>query len=62
VPAPSFDAGRRDTVQALAVGVDWAVLRALTISGYLRQEKQSSSIPSADYSATVFGILAKAIF
>jgi exopolysaccharide biosynthesis operon protein EpsL len=62
LPAGSFDAGRRDTVQALALGVDWAVLRALTISGYLRQEKQSSSVPNADYSATVFGILAKAIF
>ena len=62
VPAPSFDAGRRDTLQALAVGVDWSVLRMLTISGYLRGEKLDSSLPSADYNATVYGIAAKAIF
>lgn len=62
VPPPSFDQGRRDTVQALALGVDWAVLRTLTISGYLREEKQDSSIPNTNYNATVFGILAKAIF
>ncbi|AMO24138.1 hypothetical protein UC35_16435 [Ramlibacter tataouinensis] len=62
VPAPSFDSGRRDTVQALALGVDWSALRWLTVSGYLRQEKQSSSIPSAKYDATVFGVLAKATF
>jgi len=62
VPPPSFDQGRRDTVQALALGVDWAVLRTVTISGYLRQEKQDSSVPNGGYSATVFGVAAKALF
>lgn len=59
--ASAFPTGRADTVDSLQAGVDWNALRKITVSGYVRHEKMSSSI-NGGYSANVFGVLAKANF
>jgi exopolysaccharide biosynthesis operon protein EpsL len=61
VPAATAFAGRGDTIQSLQAGIDWDALRKITVSGYIRNERLSSSI-NAGYHATVYGVLAKANF
>jgi len=61
VPAGTFSAGRADTIESLQAGVDWQALRTITISGYARHEKLSSSI-NTGYRATVYGVTARANF
>jgi exopolysaccharide biosynthesis operon protein EpsL len=58
LPGSSFSAGRADTVQSLQAGVDWNALRKVTVSGYIRHERLSSSI-TGGYSANVYGVLAR---
>ena len=40
VPAGSPEVGRTETLQVLSAGVDWEPRRWLTVSGYVRGEKQ----------------------
>jgi hypothetical protein len=61
VPGAAAFAGRGDKIQSLQAGVDWNALRKITVSGYIRNERLSSSI-NAGYHATVYGVLAKANF
>jgi exopolysaccharide biosynthesis operon protein EpsL len=61
VPFGTFSAGRTDTIESVQAGVDWQALRTITVSGYARHEKLSSSI-NAGYRATVYGVLARANF
>jgi hypothetical protein len=56
------DVGRSETVQTIGVGVDWDPRPALTVSGSLRNEKLSSSVPAGSYKATIFGVAVKARF
>ncbi|HUR90139.1 MAG TPA: XrtB/PEP-CTERM-associated polysaccharide biosynthesis outer membrane protein EpsL [Ramlibacter sp.] len=59
--AAIFPAGRADTLDSLQAGVDWNALRTITVSGYVRHEKMSSSI-NPGYRANVYGVLARANF
>ena len=56
------DVGRSETVQTVGVGVDWDPRPALTVSGSLRNEKLSSSVPAGSYKATIFAVAVKARF
>jgi exopolysaccharide biosynthesis operon protein EpsL len=59
--AAAFPGGRTEKLDSLQAGVDWNALRTITVSGYIRQEKLSSSI-NAGYRANVFGVTARANF
>ena len=61
VPAATFSSGRGETLQTIGAGVDWQALRTITVSGYIREEKLSSSI-NAGYRATVYGVIGRANF
>ncbi|HEY8048384.1 MAG TPA: XrtB/PEP-CTERM-associated polysaccharide biosynthesis outer membrane protein EpsL [Ramlibacter sp.] len=61
VPGGTFSAGREDTVQSLQAGVDWNALRTITVSGYVRNERMSSTL-NGGYHANVFGVAARANF
>ena len=57
----AFPGGRTDKVDSLQAGVDWNALRTVTVGGYVRHEKMSSSL-NGGYTANVFGVLARANF
>lgn len=61
VPVGAPSAGRTERIESLQAGVDWQALRTITISGYARHEKLSSSI-NTGYRATVYGVMARANF
>ena len=62
VPVGAPDFGRSEHIQYAQVGVDWTPRPILTVSGYLREERLSSNLPGASYSASVVGVAAKATF
>jgi len=62
VPVGSPNVGRNDTVDQLSAGVDWEPRRWLTVSGYVRGERQTSSILNTGYRNTTVGAAVKAYF
>lgn len=61
VPAGTSFAGRGDTVSVLSAGVDWEPRRWLAVSGYVRNERQTSNLATG-YRNTTVGAAVKAFF
>lgn len=61
VPAGSPNVGRDETVNVLSAGVDWEPRRWLTVSGYVRGERQSANLNTGYHNTTV-GAAVKAYF
>jgi hypothetical protein len=61
VPAGSTLVGRNETVDVLSAGVDWEPRRWLTVSGYVRNERESTNLNSG-YRNTTVGAAVKAYF
>lgn len=45
----TLQAGRRDVIQTMSIGVDWEPRRVVTVSGSLRGERVRSSLPGTSY-------------
>jgi exopolysaccharide biosynthesis operon protein EpsL len=49
IAAGEIEAGRRDVIQILSLGVDWAPRRLVTVTGSLRGERVKSNQPGSSY-------------
>jgi exopolysaccharide biosynthesis operon protein EpsL len=61
VPTGSPFVGRTETVNVLSAGVDWEPRRWLTVSGYVRNERESQNLNTGYHNTTV-GAAVKAYF
>jgi exopolysaccharide biosynthesis operon protein EpsL len=61
VPGGSPEVGRNESVQLLSAGVDWEPRRWLTVSGYVRGERQKSNL-NTGYRNTTVGAMVKGYF
>ena len=61
VPAASINAGRHERANILSAAVEWQPLRWMSVSGYVRGEKQTSNA-NTGYRNTTVGAAVKAFF
>lgn len=61
VPAGSVNAGRNESARILSAAVEWQPLRWMTVSGYVRGERQTSNA-NTGYRNTTVGAAVKAFF
>jgi hypothetical protein len=61
IPSGSFNAGRDETANVLSAAVEWQPLRWMSVSGYVRGERQSSNANTGYHNTTV-GAAVKAFF
>lgn len=61
IPAGGFNAGRDESLNILAASVEWKPLRWMSVSGYVRGERQSSNA-NTGYRNTTVGAAVKAFF
>lgn len=61
IPAGGFNAGRSESANILSASVEWQPLRWMSVSGYVRGERQSSNA-NTDYRNTTVGAAVKAFF
>jgi exopolysaccharide biosynthesis operon protein EpsL len=61
IPSGSFNAGRDETANVLSAAVEWQPLRWMSVSGYVRGERQTSNANTGYHNTTV-GAAVKAFF
>jgi exopolysaccharide biosynthesis operon protein EpsL len=61
VPAATINAGRHESARILSAAVEWQALRWMSVSGYVRGERQTSNA-NTGYRNTTVGAAVKAFF
>jgi exopolysaccharide biosynthesis operon protein EpsL len=56
IAAGEIEAGRRDVIQTLSIGVDWEPRRVVTVTGSVRGERVRSSQPGTSYRNTAVAV------
>lgn len=57
-PTGQVASGRRDKTSLASLGVEWEVLRALTVAATLQRDRRTSNTVGADYRANTVGVSA----
>ena len=60
--ATALTAGREDRLNAVALGLEWELARALRLLASVQREERNAKLGGLDYKATVFGLSALLVF
>lgn len=61
-PTPAVLPERKDRLDALALGLEWQPLRALSLLASVQQDRRHSNRDAADYTARTYGLVARISF